>query len=111
DLVGPRPADDVEYTAGWERQHELDWPVWIRIRRREARYCRQGGRARREMKKSTPRNFHDASSRRPGANPAYSSLTPANFTTLAHFSVSSVMYRPNCACDSGIGTKPRPTSR
>src|SRR5215475_181772 len=40
-----------------------------------------------------------------------SGFAPENFTTFAHFSVSSAMNLPNSAGVIGIGTPPRPASR
>src|SRR5262245_4984630 len=40
-----------------------------------------------------------------------SGFAPENFTTFAHFSVSSAMNLPNSAGDIGIGTPPRSASR
>src|SRR5215831_3019096 len=40
-----------------------------------------------------------------------SGFAPENFTTFAHFSVSSAMNLPNSAGDIGIGRPPRSASR
>src|SRR5262245_33584944 len=46
-----------------------------------------------------------------GADGTYSGLIPANFTTLAHFSVSSAMSLPNSAGEPAFTIPPRPISR
>src|SRR5499427_8425166 len=45
------------------------------------------------------------------ASPYHYGLIPANFTTLAHFSVSSPISAPNWVGVIGIGSAPRPLIR
>src|SRR5262249_36064048 len=45
------------------------------------------------------------------ASPCHYGLMPANFTTLAHFSVSSAINAPNSVGVIGIGSAPRPLIR
>ena len=61
DLVGPRPADDVEHAARRKRQHQADRPRWIGVRPQHAGRCGETGGTGRQGQKSATVRFHPIS--------------------------------------------------
>src|SRR5208282_5831152 len=106
--------DDVRRAPGIKADDEAHRPRRIVERRCDVRQCGRGGDARQQkMQKFPAGKFHAelSTSMAAAMRRDQSALAPENLMTLAHFSVSATMNRPNSAGVIGMGSPPRSLSR